>query len=71
MKTVIVDTIEATLHGTLTVSDEQTGEETQHQFELAMNEIWQDLTLTPDPKFDADTLDEIIHKIMNEVGGEL
>ena len=70
MKTAIIDTIKATLHGTLTVCDDVTGEETQHQFELAMNEIWQDLTLTPDPKYDADTLDEIIHKIMNEVGAE-
>lgn len=70
MKTVIIDTIEATLHGTLVVCDDVTGEETEHQFELAMNEIWQDLTLTPHKSYDQDTFDEIIHKIMNEVGGE-
>jgi len=70
MKTAVIDTIESTLHGTLTVCDEETGEETQHQFTLAMNELWQDLTLEPHIMYDQDTLDEIIHKIMNEIGVE-
>lgn len=71
MKTAIIDTMESTLHGQLTVCDEETGEETIHDYVYEMNEIWHSLTLTPDPKYDQDTLDEIIHKIMNEVGGEL
>jgi hypothetical protein len=71
MRTAIIDTMESTLHGQLTVCDEETGEETIHEYVYVMDEIWHSLTLTPHIMYDQDTLDEITNKILFEVGGKL